>query len=496
LFFETRGPYQQGETPDMRQAALFRGPRLLSRTVLLVSAIFCFAACESDQTVLEGGDAGPIPGARDGAQWHIAADRSDRVGAVAPQSTSPLANVANLAPAPSPPGPHIAKIKALGDNEWLKLGSPAADPKWGKPRGRSWGAKMPAAPNLRGGFLSGRGPHGYIKPDGPDAGYMDDDYWFYDINAHRWICIYPGTNTKTFTQQVKNGQIKVVNGQVVDEGGQPIPLGVLIHAWGQVTYNPDQSKFVFQSRWNGGTYLIPPPVLEGLELLKAQGNNGTLGSPWFYDPVTGRFERYPITGVLPEDGGEPATNQFLYVDSKKQYFLGGRYSTAFFDPVARKWTEVATKGQRPQGIDNAAYYDPKRDRIYLGGGPYVPAGTTAGDNFFIYDVKTATWSRPYPQGNFPVYFGSNGAFFNYDFTNDVAVLLSNWGQQIYIYNPSANTWVQLPSSMPAELVNTINSGVSANGFYDPVLNAFFLHYATDGEANGTMWVYRYKKGQP
>jgi hypothetical protein len=49
--------------------------------------------------------------------------------------------------------------------------------------------------------------------------------------------------------------------------------------------------------------------------------------------------------------------------------------------------------------------------------------------------------------------------------------------------------------MPAELVNVINSGVSGNGFYDPVLNAFFLHYAKDGQANGTMWVYRYKKAR-
>src|SRR5206468_10256037 len=100
-------------------------------------------------------------------------------------------------------------------------------------------------------------------------------------------------------------------------------------------------------------------------------------------------------GALPEDGGDGATNQLLYIGSKRQYFIGGRYGTAFFDPVARKWTEVGTQGPRPKGIDNAAYYDAKSDRIYLGGGPYVPDGTTPGDNFFIYDVKTATWSRPY-----------------------------------------------------------------------------------------------------
>ena len=42
----------------------------------------------------------------------------------------PLANL------PSKTGEHIAKIQALGDVEWIELGSPAADPKWGKARGR------------------------------------------------------------------------------------------------------------------------------------------------------------------------------------------------------------------------------------------------------------------------------------------------------------------------------------------------------------------------
>jgi len=46
-----------------------------------------------------------------------------------------------LAELPSKPGAHVEKIGALGDDEWLKLGAPAADPKWGKARGSSWGAK-------------------------------------------------------------------------------------------------------------------------------------------------------------------------------------------------------------------------------------------------------------------------------------------------------------------------------------------------------------------
>lgn len=62
-----------------------------------------------------------------------------------------------LAALPSAPGPHLEKIQALGDNEWVILGCPAPDPKYGVARGRSWCSKMAAAENLGGAFLwSGR----------------------------------------------------------------------------------------------------------------------------------------------------------------------------------------------------------------------------------------------------------------------------------------------------------------------------------------------------
>src|SRR5262245_50226850 len=97
-----------------------------------------------------------------------------------PQQSGPLAGL------PGGPGAHVSRIRSFGDNEWSNLGSPAADPKWGRARGRSWSSKMPYAPDLQGAFLHGQGIHGFIKPDG----YFMDDIWFYDLNGHRWICIY------------------------------------------------------------------------------------------------------------------------------------------------------------------------------------------------------------------------------------------------------------------------------------------------------------------
>ena len=96
------------------------------------------------------------------------------VAAVTPGSAVVCRAEAPLADLPSDPGDHIAKIEALGDDEWLNLGVPTADGKWGRARGRSWSSNMPAVPELRGGFVFGEGVHAYTKPDGH---YMND-LWF------------------------------------------------------------------------------------------------------------------------------------------------------------------------------------------------------------------------------------------------------------------------------------------------------------------------------
>ena len=83
-----------------------------------------------------------------------------------------------LAALPSPPGPHIAKIKALANKSWLERGPPAADPRWGRARGRSWLGKLPLTPELGGAFVFGEGVHGYTKPDGAAA-----ERWVAAVNA-------------------------------------------------------------------------------------------------------------------------------------------------------------------------------------------------------------------------------------------------------------------------------------------------------------------------
>src|SRR5687767_6941535 len=112
-----------------------------------------------------------------------AADAGRSDAPAAPPAAGSRCALRNL---PSTPGPHVARVMALGDDQWLELGQPVADPRWGRARGRTWTSRMPFAPELRGAFLFGEGVHGYAKPDGH---YMDD-LWFYDINAHAWVTCY------------------------------------------------------------------------------------------------------------------------------------------------------------------------------------------------------------------------------------------------------------------------------------------------------------------
>jgi len=268
-----------------------------------------------------------------------------------------------LADLPSKPRAHVEKIKAMGDNAWLKLGVPAADPKWGKARGSAWGAKaLILAPDKRGAFLFGEGVHAYVKPDG----HIMDDLWFYDINTHAWICLYPGTNTKTFTQRVKDKQLLIDdNGQLIDNDKQPVPVHTLIHAWRYRAYDSDRKKFAFQAGNGLNRYFLggEKTMNEGLKLLEQQmkGKRKSVFSPWFYDVASGKFERSPTTNPTSINAG--GYSQLHYLSSKKEFFAVGSDTVAIFDPAKNHWTDAKPNGPAPKGYDGCGCYDSKRNRI-------------------------------------------------------------------------------------------------------------------------------------
>lgn len=87
----------------------------------------------------------------------------------------------------------MAAIRAMQPGTWLDLGAPRADPRWGRARGRAWTSKMAFSEALGGAFLFGEGVHGWSNP--LNGRYMDG-LWLYDVNAHRWVALYPGTDTR------------------------------------------------------------------------------------------------------------------------------------------------------------------------------------------------------------------------------------------------------------------------------------------------------------
>lgn len=396
-----------------------------------------------------------------------------------------------LASLSSKPGPHIEKIKGLGDNEWLYLDAPAADPKWGRARGRSWSSNMPAAANLRGAFVFAEGVHAYVKPDGH---YMND-LWFYDINAHRWLCLYPGIEVKTIAERIKNKELTVDDdGLLVDKDGQPLPP-LLIHAYGYLAYDPDKKQFAtfggqfenYFTTGDGGVFEEANKLLQ--EQRKAMKTPDL--SPFFYDVPSGRFQCFPVNK---SPKGQPyGANILVYVASKKQFFYGGSDGVWYLDESRRKWQAAEPQGKPPEGIDHVAAYDPHRDRVYY-------YQKTAGDNFLIYDIKTDSWSHPRPQGTGPAYASSYESIFNYDSVNDLLVVIRlyqtkeepGFRRGVYAYDPKTNAWAE-PRPLPEDVVKGIRNGNC--GFYDPDLNTYFCHFASDSTDDGKMWVYRYRSAK-
>jgi len=401
-----------------------------------------------------------------------------------------------LAGVPGAAGPHVEKIKGLGDNEWLNLGPPAPDPKWGHARGRSWSCKMPYAPDLRGAFLNGQGVHGYIKPDG----YFMDDIFFYDLLAHRWICIYPGTDTKGFVENIKKGDLKVnEDGQLVDREGRPVPFSAIPgHSYQLHTYDSDLRKYVFANGPGiGGEQHVrnDPWCKDGTGLLREQGKADRVnGTPYFFNVPKGEFERFPLGG--PAMQGTGAGGVLFYLPSKRALWLYGTGVTQVADTATRRWVDTRAKGPTPKGIDFGACTDLKRDRIYVAGGSYrAPWGKDEG-YVFTYDVATNTWTNLPNKGKPPEVFASNYACVHYDSAADRVIVVlfaaAKNARGVYVYGPDTASWDDAPFPLPAGFLES----QCGHGFYSPELNAHFFFGARDSDDKGNVWVYRYRRAGP
>ncbi len=429
------------------------------------------------------------------AAWLLLA-ASLAIGADPPEGDAPLAGL------PSPPGPHVEKIKALGDGQWLVLGEPAPDPQWGPAPGRAYTNKMAYAPDLVGAFLVGEGVHG-AHGTGPREGHYNDDVFFYDLMAHRYICVYPGTKTEDFEVSADR------NGFLTSPDGQHLPIAIAVHGYECLEYIPGTRELMVLQTGSPYARRIKGRVEKLLGDRTIHFTTESQRHPYFYSVDKHRWLRR-----LAADQG-PRTR---FADSL--FHLPGRNQTALYqrsghfwlyDHEESSWQRVEAENGPPTtatghgSFEGSLCYDTKRDRVYINN--RLQASIP-----WIYDPKTNTFSdlkakhQPYPATNTleegRIAIGSTTSNMHYDTVADVVVMRLAIRQGsgdpvnlfpktlgLLIYDPVENAWSEKPVPLP----EGIRWRECWNGCYSPELNVHVFHIAGDSRTNGVVAVYRHRR---
>lgn len=381
---------------------------------------------------------------------------------------------------PSKSGPHIKKIEALGDNEWINLGQAVADPKWGVARGRSWCSKMAFASDLGGAFFCGTGVHGAT----PNGRYMDD-LWFYDAYAHRWICFYPGADPKTL--QLKRDEY----GFEIDARGKDVPVSYLSHAYCNTTYNSDLRLYhIMWTQCPWWTKALPQrwEWLDQDYKAVREKNYGNVGPiiaapkhPLFWNVNESNWQRKFVDGPGPANRFEGVVE---YIPSLKKTIYTYRGTTWSYDYASNSWAAGAKVPASVSAYDSNGCFDPKRERIYV----------ARGKGFAYYDVKSASWHEVKAEGQPNDLRNTNGAQLYFDSANGVVLWHKSKGP-ISIFDPKTESWTNMGNSTPKIPWKRFNPQyMCTHGFYDANLNAHFFYRAGDSNnTDATMLAYRYKR---
>ncbi|CAN0449597.1 unnamed protein product [Discosporangium mesarthrocarpum] len=364
----------------------------------------------------------------------------------------------------------------MAPGSWLDLGSPRPDPKWGKARGRAWTSKMAFSSALGGAFLFGEGIHGWVNPS--NGRYMDD-LWLYDVNAHRWVALYPGTDTRSppRLQLTRDG----FEGVAPD---RPIPIATMVHGYEMTAWDPVRQIFFSMPNHHSYAGKALPSVVKFRRENRGR-LNATSASPWMFDPWNRKWHRLKTTTPSPKS---TYGNVLMFVPSQRKLFFYRPHKAHYYDPQDNSWQQVGARGPVPPfGIDPTACHDPRRDRIYMGGGAYPAA---KGENaLWIFDVKSSRWVDPKPAGS-PAgkHFGTNVAVMTCDPRTDSVYLFRRSGENrgLYIYDADKNAWRDRPVPLPSFW----RKRMGASGFYHSGLGVHFIHTANDSRDNGRMIVYR------
>jgi RNA polymerase sigma factor (sigma-70 family) len=358
----------------------------------------------------------------------------------------------------------MAKLRALGDDSWIDLGAPAADPQWGKPVGRAWSPMMAYAPDLQGAFLFGQ-----TQNDTNQINRFGDDLWFYHAPSHRWLCVHPGTRTD---------QADIaLNAEGIEStlSGEPMPVATMFNAFCAMTYDTHTKQFVHmpqvEKTYTGG---LTEKIAKYQQAGPALARNP---SPWFFATMTGKWQRFETASKGPEVGVSIADLLF-YLPNKRCYLYHkfGQNADYSYELASNSWSQLPTGHKPPSGSDNIAYFDSRRNRIDL----------LIGADHWVFDTDTMAWRDIASHG--PPAIGWTSTW-TYDSANDVGVLISyrhpnETVNGVWIYEPKENSWRKSATPIPVFMGHS-------NAFYDPQLNAHFIHNA--GQLHpGQVFAYRYR----
>lgn len=377
---------------------------------------------------------------------------------------------------PSPAGPSIDAIKSMAPGTWLDLGTPRPDPKWGRARGRAWTSKMAFSKSLGGAFLFGEGVHGWVNRT---TGRYMDGLWLYDVNGHRWINFHPGTDTRA------PPDLRITrDGFAGISPDRPIPIASMTHGYEMTAWDPLRQLF-FSMPVMHGYYKRALPGVASFMRKNAALLNRNSASPWMFDPWNRKWHRLKARTRSPVSS---YGHVLMFIPSKQMLLFYLPKQAFYYDPGKNAWHKVATGGPAPPfGIDPTACHDPRRDRVYIGGGAYpVAKGNNA---LWIYEIQTERWVDPSPLGSGGGnHYGTNVAVMACDSRKDRVYLFRHGGgpRGVYIYDANNNAWNDRPVPLP----EFWQKGLTANGFFHPELGVQFIHVAHDSRDNGRMIVYR------
>jgi RNA polymerase sigma factor (sigma-70 family) len=376
---------------------------------------------------------------------------------------------------PKPDPAHLSKLSELGDDSWIYLDTPAADPAWGRAYGRTWSPVMAYAPDLQGAFLFGEHDRNYLG----EHGRYVDDLWFYHAPSHRWICVHPGTTLDKADVKLNEYGIESTI------AGDPVPVATMLEANCAMTYDSERRQFVHMPQ---GEKMYLGQLSAKVAAYQAAGPPPAKNpSPWFFDTVSGKWNRLETDSQAPPQSSGMADLLF-YLPTKKILLFNrsafGLNYLSSYDPATTRWSpisdgrEIRDHERIPPGASvNIAYFDSKRNRVDL----------LVGALHCILDTESMTWRDAASGGPSDVVFSST---WTYDSVNDVGILVTyrhpdTSRNGVWIYHPATNDWTKAARPLPIATTD-------CNAFYDPRLNVHFI-YSAPSHAPGGMWAYRYHK---